>query len=633
MLRSVFVDHSNMLWLGTEEGLDRYNPETDEFIHYADSPVVMWMHESQSGNIWMATNSGFFEYNRETDQLHLIKSGFSWKIMVIEDSNGIVWVGSSGDGLDRYDPNDGSWQHFEHDPDNPSSLSNNFVEAIHEDRSGTLWFATGEGLNRFNQDDQTFTSYTKKDGLPHNYLNGILEDQQGNLWLSSLGGLSKFDSKLEIFTNFDVSDGLQSNFFWRNAYHQTVTGELIFGGENGFNIFNPLGIVDNSHTPPTYVSKVSLFNEAFQTDLQPGDHIDLDHKENFLSFDFVALDYNNPEKNLFAYRMDGVDDDWVMAGTRQHADYPNLEPGEYVFRVMGSNDDGVWNPAETTLSITINPPFWKTLWFRGLLVVLFIGVVYGLFRLRVKNVEMRSIELVIQIKERTAEMESTNELLSQERADAAVAEERNRLARELHDAVTQTLFSASLLSEALPKSWENDPEEGRQLLVEIRKLSRGALAEMRTLLHELRPTTISETSLDELLRQLGESFTGREGIPVHIQVNCHCELPSDVHIALYRIAQEALNNIVKHARASQVSLRLDCTKCSNDRASSTISRKITLVIKDDGRGFDVEQISSEGMGLGIMRERAESVGAAFQITSQPGNGTQIKVIWDDTERM
>jgi len=216
---------------------------------------------------------------------------------------------------------------------------------------------------------------------------------------------------------------------------------------------------------------------------------------------------------------------------------------------------------------------------------------------------------------------------------AAIAAERNRLARDLHDAVTQTLFSASLIAEALPELWRSDQKEGEGLLTELRQLNRGALAEMRTLLHELRPTTISETSLDELLRQLGESVTGKEGIPVHIQVDCHCELPSDVHLALYRITQEALNNIVKHARASQVSLRLDCSKCRNDGASSTISRKITLVIKDDGRGFDVEQISLQGMGLGIMRERAESVGAVFQITSQPGNGTQIKVIWDDTERM
>jgi signal transduction histidine kinase/streptogramin lyase len=631
MVRSVFVDQTNTLWIGSEGGLDRYDPETDSFIHYPDSPVVMWMHECKSGNLWLATKSGFFEYDREANQLQLIKAGFSWKIMVYEDSNGIVWLGSSGDGLDRYDPDIDQWQHFEHDPDNPSSLSNDFVEAIHEDKSGTLWFATGGGLNRFNPNNQTFSHYTVNHGLPHDYVNGILDDEQGNLWLTTWGGLSKYEPQLEAFTNFDVSDGLQSNFFWRNAYHKTAAGDFIFGGENGFNIFHPDQIINNAHVPPVYITRISLFNETYQTDLPPGDQIELNYQENFLSFDFVALDYNNPEKNQFAYRMDGVDDDWVMAGARRHADYPNLKPGTYIFRVMGSNDDGIWNPSETTLHIRITPPFWGTLWFQGFLGVLLVSSAYSIFRLRVRSLENRSQELEAQVLERTAELENANELLAQERAEAAVAEERTRLARELHDAVTQTLFSASLLAEALPNSWENDPEEGIQLLGEIRQLSRGALAEMRTLLHELRPATIAETALSELLRQLGQALTGREGIRVDVQVNCGCDLPDDLHVALYRIAQESLNNIVKHARATEVSLRLACSKCEVEGAAPQVARKISLSVEDNGRGFDLGKHSEEGMGLGIMRERAESVGAELQISSQPGDGTRIEVDWEAGE--
>ena len=309
----------------------------------------------------------------------------------------------------------------------------------------------------------------------------------------------------------------------------------------------------------------------------------------------------------------------------------NLKPGEYVFRLMGSNDDGIWNPIETTLNIRINPPFWGTLWFQGLVVVFFLGAVYGVFRFRVRNLENRSRELEAQVQERTAELENANELLAQERAESAVAEERSRLARELHDAVTQTLFSASLLAEALPKSWENDSEEGRQLLEEIRQLSRGALAEMRTLLHELRPATIAETSLSELLRQLAESVTGREGIPVEIQINCQCNLPDDLHVALYRIAQESLNNIVKHARATEVSIELDCSNCATSGDASLVARKISLTVDDNGRGFDIGEHMAEGMGLGIMHERAESVNAALQIASQPGEGTQIEVVWENGE--
>jgi signal transduction histidine kinase len=252
-----------------------------------------------------------------------------------------------------------------------------------------------------------------------------------------------------------------------------------------------------------------------------------------------------------------------------------------------------------------------------------------------KVVAQRTTELQsanLQLKKEIAERERVEQILTEKAADEAVAEERTRLARELHDAVTQTLFSASLIAEALPTSWEDEPDEGRQLLTEIRQLSRGALAEMRTLLHELRPTTIVETAMRELLRQLGEAVTGREGILVGIQVDCHCDLPADVHVALYRIAQEALNNIVKHARASEVTVQLKCTKCMPEKDTLITPQKVILSITDDGRGFNVQENMAEGMGLGIMRERAESINAEFRIASHPGQGTRTNVTWDGTEK-
>jgi signal transduction histidine kinase/streptogramin lyase len=629
MVRSVFVDNANTLWVGTEGGLDRYDREGDRFIHYADSPVVMWMHEGASGRFWLATKGGLYELDLENDKLIFIEKGFSWKIMVVEDQGGIVWIGASGDGLDRYDPSTGAWKKFEHNPDDPTSLSNDFIETIYEDENGVLWLGTGGGLNRFDPVTQTFTHYRVRDGLPHDNVNGIVEDDQGNLWLTTSDGLSKFDLVTERFTNYDSGDGLQSNHFWRNAYHQTDAGLVLIGGENGFNIFHPGQIINNPHIPPVYVSQLSLFNQVYRTNLQPGEHVEFTYQENFLSFDFVALDYNNPENNQFAYYMDGIDETWVMAGTRRHADYPNMKPGEYVFRVLGSNDDGVWNQTETSIHITIRPPFWGTGWFRVLAAVVLVGAAYGAYRLRISNLEIRSRELEEQVQQRTTALAEANELLAQERAEAAVAEERTRLARELHDAVTQTLFSASLLAEALPTSWENDPEEGIELLQEIRQLSRGALAEMRTLLHELRPRTIAETDLSDLLRQLAEALIGREGIPVDVQVDCGCDLPADVHVAFYRIAQESLNNIVKHARATSVSIQMHCANCAKDIGAALTARRVSLTIEDDGRGFDMHQITTEGMGLGIMRERAESIGGKLHINSQRNEGTIIKVVWDD----
>ena len=220
-----------------------------------------------------------------------------------------------------------------------------------------------------------------------------------------------------------------------------------------------------------------------------------------------------------------------------------------------------------------------------------------------------------------------NARLYKQAQQLAVIEERQRLARELHDAVTQTLFSASLIAEALPELWESDQDEGRQLLRELRQLSRGALAEMRTLLLELRPSALAEASLEDLLRQLGEAATGRTGAPVQASVEGHCELPPNVHVTLYRIAQEAMNNIVKHARACHIDVRLSRTLTGTGKNGEPQIRA-ALEVGDDGCGFDPGSIPSDRLGLGIIRERAEAIGAKLTIETQPGHGTKIIVVWE-----
>jgi len=210
----------------------------------------------------------------------------------------------------------------------------------------------------------------------------------------------------------------------------------------------------------------------------------------------------------------------------------------------------------------------------------------------------------------------------------AVLEERSRLARELHDAVTQTIFSASLLAEALPEIWENNPQEGRRVTQELRGLSRGALAEMRTLLLELRPSALAETRLEDLLRQLGEAASGREGISVNVAVEGQGTLPPEVHSAFYRIAQEALNNVVKHARASQVTIRLCFTCAEKENPKPPTARSVLLVIRDDGCGFDLARVLPDRLGLGIMQERARAIGATLTIDSHPGDGTQVSVLYE-----
>lgn len=220
-----------------------------------------------------------------------------------------------------------------------------------------------------------------------------------------------------------------------------------------------------------------------------------------------------------------------------------------------------------------------------------------------------------------------NAQLYQEAQRLAVIEERSRLARELHDAVTQTLFSASLIAEAVPSAWGNDPKQGMELLHELRSLNRGALAEMRTLLLELRPASLLETRMEELLRQLGEAASGREGIPVDVIIEGEISLPPEVHVAMYRIAQEAVNNVVKHARASRVVIRLCHSRADQVETHPENHPSVMLSIMDDGRGFDIAKTPPHRLGLEIMQERAQDIGAKLVVDSQPGKGTHVKVLW------
>jgi len=217
--------------------------------------------------------------------------------------------------------------------------------------------------------------------------------------------------------------------------------------------------------------------------------------------------------------------------------------------------------------------------------------------------------------DRTAQKKSEQMAAQREREQAAAAV-RNRLARDLHDAVSQTLFSASLISEVLPRLWERNENEGRRRLEEVRQLTRGALAEMRTLLLELRPDSLVEAEVDFLLKQLAESITGRSRVPVVVAISGECILPVDVKVAFYRIAQEALNNVAKHAGASSVEVKMDC------RAG-----KVTLSVSDNGKGFEVKKLPPNSLGLNIMRERAREIGANISVRSRPGEGTRVKVVW------
>ncbi|MCP5102967.1 MAG: histidine kinase, partial [bacterium] len=218
---------------------------------------------------------------------------------------------------------------------------------------------------RFDRDNNRWKVYTAQDGLPDNMIYGILEDSGGCLWLSTNKGLSRFDPRQKSFKNFDVKDGLQADEFNTGAdYKNPASGEMFFGGINGLNSFFPDQAKDNAYIPPVVITAFKKFNRPVVLDkaISETGEIRVPQADNFISFEFAALNYRNPAKNRYAYKLEGFDKDWIQSGTRRYASYTNLGGGTYTFRVKGSNDDGVWNNTGASVKVFIIPPFWKTTW-------------------------------------------------------------------------------------------------------------------------------------------------------------------------------------------------------------------------------------------------------------------------------
>ncbi len=663
VIRSIAQDQAGTLWIGTEGGgLNSLERATGRFTRYQNDPAnpnslsddtVMAVYQDRQGDLWIGTQQGgldrfdrasgrFIHYQYNPYNPRTLSSNYVR--VIYQDREGVLWLGTGGGGLNKLERREDSggeiarFTRYLAAPDQPNSLSDNIVLSICQDQRGALWIGTaGGGLNRFDREKESFTHYREANGLPNDVVYGILEDNQGYLWLSTNKGLSRFNPQTETFTNYDAGDGLQSNEFNGGAFYKSASGELFFGGINGLNAFYPETIQDNPYLPPIALTALTQGGQKLELGqaVESAQAVTFQWPNNYFEFEFAAQSFNQPEKNQYAYKLDGLDKDWNYTGNQRFGRYTNLPARTYTLRIKGSNNDGVWNKEGVSVTISIVPPFWETLWFRATVILAVLGGALGAYRLRVNSIQRKSRELETLVEQRTAELRQeirqrlqAEEALRASETEKAIASERSRLARDLHDVVTQTLFSAKLVAEAIPAAWERDRKEGQQLLAELQQLTQGAQAEMRTLLLELRPAALIETSLADLLRQLAEAIIGREGMAVTVTANGQCALPADVHIALYRIAQEALNNVAKHARANQATVDLHSSVLQQDKRTVTVK----LCVRDNGRGFNPGNTPPNHLGLGIMRERAQAIGATLDIKSQPGLGTQITVEWTGAEK-
>jgi signal transduction histidine kinase/ligand-binding sensor domain-containing protein len=639
---ALYEDHARELWVGTDNRwLERFDPQTQTFVHvwYLSAGEPRIITEDRAGDLWIGTPNGLYRLNRATNTATYYRATAEPALSsnrvttIYQLQDGRLLVGTDGGGVNIWDPANERFDQYRRDPANPNSLAHDSVYSFYEEPDGrTVWIGTWRGLDRLERTSGIVTHYTENDGLPGSAVYGIVADSAGILWLPTNQGLARFDPRAETFRIYDAHDGLPAGRFVRTAVFQGQGGEILLGSSDGLVAFYPDRIPENPHPPPIAITAVSLFNEVQRRDLPPDESIELSYQQNFLSFGFAALDYTAPERNQYAYKLEGVDADWVQAGMRRRADYPNLRPGNYVFRVKASNNAGVWNEEGIAVWVTITPPPWGTWWFRGITLLLLVGAVVGAYGLRVRGIKTRSRELERQVADRTTQLSQANVLLEQEIAeriqveqalrqserDKATVDERNRLARELHDSVAQSMYGVTLLAEVasqLLSSGQADQVTG--YLSELKDTARESLAEMRLLIYELRPPVLEEEGLAAALQARLEAVESRAGLETEFHAEGQVRLSSEVEEALFRIAQEALNNVLKHAQARRVAVSL-----GQDEQS------VTLEIADDGTGCDPTRARrSGGLGLKGMEERAAEVGARLEIESAAGSGTTVRVVW------
>ncbi len=600
------AEHANgNLWIGTYSGgLNIFNKNTKKFTRYLynknDSTSISGNQVQsilfdKNGNAWIGIFGGGLckvtQKDIASNQIKFQRIKYSSSdpfglsdnriYSLYEDKEGFIWVGTFGGGLNKYNPAANQFLSYKYIPGDKTSLSDNRVMAIHEDRYGRIWIGTyGGGLLRFDKKKELFYRYKDINKMMSSVVYGILEDRHRNLWLSTDNGLLKFDLLTEQIAQYDIYDGVQNLEFSGGAYCKSPNGEMFFGGINGFNYFYPYQISDNKYIPPIAITSFRVFNDVFKGEQ---DSITLDYNQNFFAFEFSSLDYTLPQDNQYAYMLEGFNKEWIYVNSqRRIASYTNLPPGNYTFRVIGSNNDGTWNFLGATVYLKILPPFYRKWWFILSVIASLVCLVYYLATARYRS------------------------LLTIEKL-------KSKLAADLHDSIGSGLTEISILSELVTQeSLRKGITESDNLKL-ISERARSLIDNMSDIVWMVNPKRDSFHDLIVRLKDTYSDLLNSYGISfktTNLEKLDSVKLPMEHKQNLFLIFKEGINNSIKHSRCSRISLEADFSK-----------EVLRLSLVDNGIGIPS---SNEHFGNGItnMINRAAAIGGNLDINSTK-EGTSV----------
>lgn len=632
------------LWIGTfMHGLDIMNIRTGKVIrHYDAGPAagdlknnfIITLYQTRNGDILVGTQNGLFRYNRPTDNFSPVPHFTSQIQTLWEDEQGTLWACTRGNGVLYDNPFTKQYGSLLYDAHDTNSLGNNYVNGVYEDVQSNLWFATDGGLCKFEKNKNRFTRYTTKNGLPDNLILRILEDKNHDLFLSTSKGLVCFSPGNGNIRTYTKSNGLLSDQFNYNSGYKDVDGRMFFGSVKGLISFKPEEFIKNTDIPPVYITGLEVNNQDVGAN-KPGclltesiiytKNISLPYDQSTISINFAALSYTVPEMNEYAYKMVGLDKDWILLNRNRKVYYTKLPPGTYTFKVRGSNSSGIWNTKEASIDIFISPPFWASIWAYILYTACIITLVYILIRSylnRVNEKNRRRFELL--------DMEKEREIYHSK------IEFFTNIAHEIRTPLT-------LIKMPLDKMMRKKTSNA-EIHYNLKTMEKNTnrLIDLTNQLLDFRNTEMDKfrlnfvkTDISDLIRETYSSF---QLAAEEKNIDCRLELPGialQAYVdpeALKKILSNLFNNAIKYAE-SHVVIRL--------KPFNSEDKLFTIVIYNDGflipydfkekifepfyRIKETDRQPGNGIGLPLSRSLAELHKGVLDL-SRPENGMNVFVL-------
>ncbi|MBO0589966.1 GHKL domain-containing protein [Cellulophaga sp. E16_2] len=649
-IRAIYRSQNNDIWVGTQSGgLYTYDQKQDKFslaLGFADSPLaskighIQSIYEVEAGQLLIATvGAGLVSFNTITRELKRIYTNnepntFLFNLDVkcmLKASDSVLYIGSNS-GLHALNTNTLKIESYENEEGCTNCINGNKIRSLYRDSSNKLWIGTRSGLAIFDPKTKKFKNYNIENGLPSTIIFGILPGIDGNIWLTTPNGLSKTDPENIQFKNITVPG---NNILDMGGHAQGLDGNLIVGGTSGFTIFNPNTIKSNEYIPNVVFTDVKINNEStsFNQSISELKVIDLQYNQNNITFEFAALEFTNSQFNQYKYKLEGFNDQWIEYGTKHDLTFTNLDPKTYILKIKGSNNEGVWNEQETSLTINISPPWYKTLWFRIFSILLIIGSLFTFYYLRIKRLKRTKTMLQIEVTKQTKELLRNNQKLEE------LDREKDGIIGIMAHDLRSPLNNIHGLTQLLEGNKNLDEEQKTYLKYINKSVKNGNglitdLLFMSNVNHPEKTIELTDIKLPEFIAEWEKSYITRLAKKDQKLRKFIANKSLIIH-ADQKLVTRIFDNLMTNA------IKFSDKGSTIDLSVNSSNNLIIISFKDYGPGMSeadkkrafkmfqklsaqpTDGESSHGLGLAIVKTLVEKLEGSIKIESKLGQGTEF----------